>query len=243
MSYRRDRKSFGDFCAKKRKKTGYMPSRPYHRHKAMTLLPLHVAFVWMLKVHPRMRWLSFAALTVGALVPDVEVLFSYLFGLSVFCGWDFPCTLAPDRLVLHSFLGALTLDAILTLFFVKVIGLMKPERFGIFGFSNIKFNWQFYLSAAIGSLSHVVIDWLHHAANPIFWPLMLGQPASYYVDGLLLPFMSAFAASFAVAIIGSALMIFLAIRALADSNHSFTELIFNPKMAISLISKSLTIDR
>lgn len=209
----------------------------------MTLLPLHVAFVWILKVHPRLQELSFAALTVGALVPDIEVVFSYLFGLSVFCGWDFPCTLAPDRLVLHSLVGALTFDVFLTFFFVKVIGLMKPERFGIFGFSNVRFNWQFYLSAAIGSISHVIIDWMHHTANPIFWPFMVGQPASYYVDGLLLPFMSVFAASFIVAIIASAIMILLVIRSLAQSDYSFSELMFNPRVVLSLISQSLTKDR
>lgn len=51
----------------------------------MTLLPLHVAFVWIFKVLPGTRVLSFAALSLGALVPDVEVLFSYLFWISVFC--------------------------------------------------------------------------------------------------------------------------------------------------------------
>ena len=205
----------------------------------MTLLPLHVAFAWILKAHPRMRELSFAALTIGAFVPDVEVVFSYLFGFSVFCGWNFPCTLAPDRLVLHSFLGAGTLDVILTFFLVKLIGLAKPERLGIFGFSNVRFDGRFYLSAAIGSLTHVVVDWLHHAANPMFWPFMLGQPPSYYVDGLLLPFMTVFAASFAVAIVAVAILIFLVMRAFADSHYSFSELMSDPKLAISLISKSL----
>lgn len=209
----------------------------------MTLLPLHVAFVWILKVLPGTRVLSFAALSLGALVPDVEVLFSYLFGISVFCGWDFPCTLAPDRLVLHSFLGALTFDVPLTFLFVKVIGLMKPERLGIFGFSNVKFDWRFYLSAAIGSLTHIVVDWLHHASNPMFWPLMLGQPPSYYVDGLLTPFMSVFAASFVVAILASALLIFVLVRAIANSDYGFSEILSNPKAALSLLSRSLTTDQ
>jgi hypothetical protein len=220
-----------------------MSLRTYYKRSVMTLLPLHVAFVWILKMHPRLQGLSFAALTIGALVPDIEVVFSYLFGLSVFCGWDFPCTLAPDRLVLHSIVGALTFDVFLTFIFVKVIGLMKPERFGIFGFSNVAFSWQFYSSAAIGSMSHVIIDWMHHTANPIFWPFMVGQPASYYVDGLLMPFMSVFAASFMVAIIASAIMIFLVIRSLAQSNYSFSELMFNPKVVLSLISQSLSKDR
>lgn len=208
----------------------------------MTLLPLHVAFVWILKSHPKMRVLGFAALTIGALVPDTEVLFSYLFGISVFCGWDFPCTLAPDRLVLHSLVGALTIDVLLTFLIVKVIGLAKPERFGLFGFSNTKLSWKFYLSAAIGSLSHIFIDWLHHAANPILWPFLLGQPASYYVDGLLMPFISLFAASFIVAILATVILIFVIVRALANSSYSFSELAFNPKMVLSLISQNLAKD-
>ncbi len=53
----------------------------------MTLTPLHVAFVWVLK--PRFRKLHFAALTVGAVIPDVEPLIAWMFGWSVFCGWDF----------------------------------------------------------------------------------------------------------------------------------------------------------
>ena len=150
--------------------------------------------------------------------------------------------MAPDRLVLHSLAGALTFDVILTFLFVRVIGLMKPQRLGIFGYSNVKFNWQFYLSAALGSLSHVLVDWLHHAANPIFWPLTLGQPPSYYVDGVLLPFMGAFAASFIVAILGSAIMILLGVRACAQSKYSFSELMFNPRAILSLITQSLTKD-
>ncbi|MDQ3718492.1 MAG: hypothetical protein M3311_04980 [Thermoproteota archaeon] len=37
-----------------------------------------------------------------------------MFGWSVFCGWDFPCSVAPDRLVLHSIIGAIIIDIVLT---------------------------------------------------------------------------------------------------------------------------------
>lgn len=205
----------------------------------MTLLPLHVAFVWILNVNPRILRLSFAAMTIGALVPDVEPLAMYITGLSVFCGWDFPCTLAPDRLVLHSLLGAVTVDVGLTFLFVRLIGLLRPERFGTYGFSGIKMSRIFYASAAIGSVSHVLVDWLHHDVNPVFWPLMLGSPPSYYVDGLLLPFMSVFAASFLIAVVASALLIFIAIRAFAKTKYSFSELMFNPILAASIITKFL----
>lgn len=121
----------------------------------MTLTPLHIAFVWPLK--PRFRKLHFAALTVGAVIPDIESLVTWMFGWSVFCGWDFPWSLAPDRLVLHSIVGALTIDAILTILFVKMIGKLGVERRGIHGFTNVKINAAFFASAAIGSLSHVFV--------------------------------------------------------------------------------------
>lgn len=209
----------------------------------MTLLPLHIAFACILKLHPRLQGLSFAALTVGSLVPDIEVVFSYLLGLSVFCGWDFPCTLVPDRLVLHSLAGAITVDVLLTFLFVKAIGKLKLQRIGIFGFTDVKFSWQFYGSAAIGSISHVLIDWMHHAANPIFWPLTLGQPPSHYVDGVLLPFMSVFSASFIVAIIGAVLTILLVVRAFTKSKYSISELMFNPRAGLSVLTRFLTRER
>lgn len=205
----------------------------------MTLLPLHVAFVWILNVNPRILRLSFAAMTIGALVPDLEPVMAYIAGASVFCGWDFPCTLAPDRLVLHSLLGAVTVDVVLTFILVKLIGLLRPERFGVHGFSGIKMSKMFYASAAIGSVSHVLVDWLHHAGNPVFWPLMIGSPPSYYVDGLLLPYMSVFAASFLTAVVAGALLIFVAIRAFAKTKYTFSELMFNPPLAASIITKFL----
>lgn len=101
---------------------------------------------------PRFRKLHFAALPVGAVIPDVEPLIAWMFGWSVFFGWDFPCSLAPDRLVLHSIVAALTIDVVLTIIFVKMIDKLDVERLGICGFTNVKTNTAFFASAAIGSL-------------------------------------------------------------------------------------------
>ena len=206
----------------------------------MTLTPLHVAFVWILNANPRILRLGFAAMTIGSIVPDIEPVITYTLGLSVFCGWDFPCTVAPDRLVLHSILGAVTIDVALTFLVVKLLGLLRLERFGIRGFSGVKMDKAFYASAAIGSVSHILIDWLHHTANPIFWPLMVGDPPSYYVEGLLTQFMSVFAASFLIAVIASAILIFIAIRAFGRTTYTFSQLMFNPILAASVITESLT---
>jgi hypothetical protein len=201
----------------------------------MTLTPLHVAFVWVLKA--RFRKLHFAALTVGAVIPDIEPLIAWMFGWSVFCGWDFPCSLAPDRLVLHSIVGAITIDVALTIIFVKMIGKLGIERLGICGFSNVKTNAAFFVSAAIGSLSHVFVDWLHHPANPVFWPFLVD--GSYYVDGLLLSFMTVLPASMIVATIAAAITMAVIARALHKSGYSFWLVLSNPAKALSLITESL----
>ena len=202
----------------------------------MTLTPLHIAFVWPLK--PRVRKLNFAALTVGAIIPDIEPLVAWMFGWSVFCGWDYPCSLAPDRLILHSIVGALTIDAILTIVFVKMIGKIGVERWGIHGFTNVKIDAALFVSAAIGSLSHVFVDCLHHSANPIFWPFLVD--GSYYVDGLLISSLGVLPASIMVAIIAGATMIAIIVRALNRSGHSFWLVLSNPAKALSLITESLS---
>jgi hypothetical protein len=201
----------------------------------MTLTPLHLAFVWVLK--PRFRKLHFAALTVGAVIPDVEPLIAWMFGWSVFCGWDFPCSLAPDRLILHSIMGAITIDVILTLILVKMIEKLGVERVGIYGFTNVKINAAFLASAAIGSLSHVFVDWLHHPANPIFWPFMVG--GSYYVDGLLLSFMAVLPASIMVATVAAAITAAVIAGALYKNGYSLWLVLSNPTKALSLITESL----
>ncbi|HEX2168995.1 MAG TPA: DUF4184 family protein [Nitrososphaera sp.] len=136
------------------------------QNKFMTLTPLHVAFVWVLKL--RFKKLHFAALTVGALIPDIEPLIAGMFGWSVFRGLDFPCSRSPDRLVLHSIMVAITIDVALTIIFVKIIGKPGAEKLGIQGFTNVKANAALFGSAAIGSLSHVLVDWLRHPAKPGF---------------------------------------------------------------------------
>lgn len=195
-----------------------------------------MAFVWILK--PGLGKLSFAALTMGAVIPDLEPLVAWMLGWSVFCGWDFPCTLAPDRLVLHSIVGALTADVALTVIFVKVIQLLKPERIGIRGFAGARVNGYFLLSAAIGSLSHVFVDWLHHPANPVFWPFLIDS--SYYVDGLLLSFLDVLPASLIVAAISCATMFYVIRKALVESGEKLALVFSNPARALSLVTGSLS---
>lgn len=203
----------------------------------MTLTPLHVAFVWIFKL----RWgrLSFAALTIGSYIADVEPLISWLSGWSVFCGFDFPCTIRPDRLVMHSILGAFTVNVAVTMVSVRIVDrFFKLNRVGIRGFSDVNiWSGSFYVSAAIGSLSHVLVDWLHHPANPVLWPLSTG--GSYYVGGLLLPFMSALEASVIVGLVAAATVVAAVAKALHESGHNFSLVFSNPIRALALITQYL----
>jgi hypothetical protein len=138
---------------------------------------------------------------------------------------------------LHSIIGAITIDAILTIIFVKMIGKLGLQRMGIYGFTDVKTSAAFLISAAIGSLSHVFVDWLHHPANPIFWPFLVD--GSYYVDGLLLSLMPVLPASTIVATIAGAIMMAVIARALYKSGYSFSLLLSNPAKALSLVTESL----
>lgn len=206
----------------------------------MTLTPIHLAFVWFLK--PRYKALSIAGLSVGSFIPDLEPLLSFALGLSVFCGWDFPCSLAPDRLVLHSVAGALTVDVALTMGIVLLLDkIVRVERMGIYGFSRIKVaSARFYASAAIGSVSHVLIDWLHHPANPVFWPLAVDN--SYYVGGLLLPYLSVLHASLLVAILAVILTVAGITVALRKFGRSPWLMFLNPPLTLSLVTRYLSSD-
>ena len=83
----------------------------------MTLTSLHVAFVWVLKLN--FIKLHFAALTVGAVIPDIEPRIAWIFGWSVFCGLNLPCFSSPNRRVLHSIIEAKTINVVLTMILVK----------------------------------------------------------------------------------------------------------------------------
>jgi membrane-bound metal-dependent hydrolase YbcI (DUF457 family) len=134
-------------------------------------------------------------------------------------------------------MGAITIDVILTIILVKMIEKLGVERAGIYGFTNVKINVAFLASAAIGSLSHVFVDWLHHPANPIFWPFMVG--GSYYVDGLLLSFMAVLPASIMVATVAGAITAAVIAGALYKNGYSFWLVLSNPTKALSLITESL----
>ena len=87
-------------------------------------------------------------------------------------------------------------------------------------------------------MSSIFVDWLHHPANPIFWPFLVD--GSYYVGGLLLPFLGVLPASIIVAIIAGAIMTVVIARALNKNGDSFWLVLSNPAKALSLITESLS---
>jgi membrane-bound metal-dependent hydrolase YbcI (DUF457 family) len=141
-------------------------------------------------------------------------------------------------LVLHSITGAITIDVVLTVIFIKIIGKLGVEKLVIYGFTNVNANAALFGSAAIGSLSHVFVDWLHHPANPVFWPFLVD--GSYYVPGILVIFIEVLPASIIVAVIASTITVAHLARILKKSGYNFGLVFSNPAKALSVITQSLS---
>ncbi len=124
--------------------------------------PIHPAVPWLAYA----RWpaaFSFWALTFGSMSPDLEVHVA--------------------RGLMHSLLGVVTVDALVT---VLAVWLAAPplvrwadRRWP--GTDVLRFAGQdlrrdprnlgtLYTSAAFGALTHVLVDLPTHANNPLFWP-------------------------------------------------------------------------
>ena len=86
-------------------------------------------------------------------------------------------------------------------------------------------------------MSYIFVDWLHHPANPVFWPFLID--GSYYIDGLLLSFMAVLPASIIVATIAAAITVAVIAITLDKSGYSFWLVFSNPTKALSLITESL----
>lgn len=138
---------------------------------SLPLTPFHYPLAYV--IYRLDRRLSLPGLIVGSLLPDLEVpVIILLFGTQI-----------PDRLVLHSLLGAATVGTLLSLIFTvlfypllisaifPVDKLMVKER--------CRLSFGLVLSCLLGNLSHVLLDITNHPFNPIFWPfLMPGETPS-----------------------------------------------------------------
>ena len=132
----------------------------------------------------RPKKFNFFALSLGAIIADLEVPILWFF---VDDSWK-------ARGLMHSLLGAVTIDLIIvvlaTIYIVpKVLGYLdrKIENKTVFKFAGVdlrehKSNAKVIIfSTLIGTLSHLLLDALHHPYNPITYPI-----EKYYSFNLIL---------------------------------------------------------
>ncbi len=122
-----------------------------------TLLHYPVAFIFY---HITKKRLNLPVLVISSMIPDLEIPFMFLLTGGLI-----------DRLVFHSLIGGLVLGIPLTIlvfyplykiFFNKIAAVsFKKESYKIL-----------VLSAAIGVLSHIILDSTQHPYNPLFWPIL-----------------------------------------------------------------------
>jgi len=134
--------------------------------------PLHAAIPLL----PYVRWpraFSFWALTIGAMVNDLEVVPLWILVGDIY----------QSRGLMHSVLGVLTLNAVITavatLYFVPPAMRWFDRRWReprVFRFAGQDLHRDprdlptVYASAALGGLTHILVDIPTHAYNPVWWP-------------------------------------------------------------------------
>lgn len=127
-----------------------MPVTPLHYGAAYVISKLKIGLV-------------LPALVVGSMIPDIEVFAAVVTVGSV-----------PSRGLMHSLVGAVTVDAFLA---ILVTVFLYPSLVSwIFRLEKKDaaekccLSGKLMLSALIGTLSHVMIDAIHHEYNPLLYP-------------------------------------------------------------------------
>ena len=110
--------------------------------------------------------LNLPGLVVGSMLPDLEIPFIVFFmGIQ-----------GPNRMGLHSLLGAVTVGTLLAV--AITVWLYPTLTSKIFPISKLKVKEKCRLSTGLvfscllGVLSHVLLDVTNHAYNPVFWPFL-----------------------------------------------------------------------
>ena len=130
----------------------------------MPVTPFHIPIAYL--THKLGGTLSLPGLVVGSVLPDLEIPFFFM----VFWGQD------PNRMVLHSLLGASTVGTILA---VAITAWVYPTLISrLFRVDNLKLKQKcspsisLAVSCLIGILSHTLLDVTNHAYNPVIWPFL-----------------------------------------------------------------------
>lgn len=187
----------------------------------MPITPLHLAYAWPIKM--RYRSLNFGALTIGSMIPDVEVVLFFLFGIH------------PNRLVTHSLLGAFTVDPVLTIIACYILHRLRVNRIGIAGFEVFRVDGKFVFSAIAGVLTHVLVDYTHHEFNPVLWPF-----GPTYIVGPLVEVVGVLGAH-AIAHAASLLILLYLVKILLKrKGKGLGILLSNPRLALELVTGMLS---
>ena len=100
------------------------------------------------------------------MLPDLEIPIMFLlFG-----------TQAPNRMILHSLFGAITVGTVLAT--AITIWIYPTLTSMIFPINKLKVKEKcspsisLAFSCLLGVLSHVLLDVTNHAYNPVFWPFL-----------------------------------------------------------------------
>jgi hypothetical protein len=128
----------------------------------MPVTPLHYPVAYCLsKVDKR---LSLPGLVVGCVIPDIEVPVL----------WFFFSGVLPDHLILHSFVGALTIGTILAVLTTRFLYAHIISRFFRIDREKLEnacsLDSYLVLSCIIGLVGHLLLDYTMHWFNPLFWP-------------------------------------------------------------------------
>lgn len=121
--------------------------------------PLHYPLAWLLYRFSARR-LDLPALVVGAVIPDLEIVFFELMGRPG----------GINRLVLHSLFGAAVLCPVLVVALRWAVyaplarSILRVEM-------DHRGMGSLLLSGAAGAVSHALLDLPGHPYNPLLWPL------------------------------------------------------------------------
>jgi hypothetical protein len=163
---------------------------------------------------------------MGAMVPDLKVLVYQLLGFCILTGWCciFPHRRAERRHYPHSRPCKIARTC------------QAGENRYKWIFASAKLDKYFIISAAIGSLSHVLVDSLHHEDNPLLW--LIGP--TYFTGPLVVAFGAPLAHSI-IAAAAIAIIAFMFKKLLNDSGYGFSLVFRNPIKAMSVVTSVLLV--
>lgn len=144
----------------------------------MVLTPFHYSLAYLF--HKAFCKLSFPAIIVGSILPDLETVLET--GLLLTIGGGF-----QRGFCLHSLLGAVTVGLFVAV--VLTVYVYPPVASYVFRIDRetvarkCRFSMSLVVSCLIGIVAHVFVDTLHHEYNPFFFPFSHGSFDAWVLFG------------------------------------------------------------